>query len=99
MKKVISRAHFYEWLQENSDNYETIMLPSQLSINIEKETYTTSSDSITINQILNAKDISYPVLCVIQKKAARIHQEDNELLELRAKIIKKIDYFWIYEIQ
>jgi len=88
-----------EWLQANSDNYETIMVPSQLSINLQKETYTTSSDSITINQILNAKDISYPVLCVIQKKAARVHQEDNELLERRAKIIKKIDYFWIYEIQ
>ena len=88
-----------EWIQENSDNYETIMVPSQLSINIDKETYTTSSDTITINHILNTKDISYPVLCVIQKKAAKIHQEDNELLELRAKIIKKIDYFWIYEIQ
>ena len=88
-----------EWLQENSDNYETIMVPSQLSIDLKKKTYTTSSDSITINQILNAKDISYPVLCVIQKKAARVHQEDNELLERRAKIIKKIDYFWIYEIQ
>ena len=88
-----------EWLQENSDNYETIMIPSQLSINIQKKTYTTSSDTITINQILNTQDISYPVLCVIQKKGAKIHQGDNELLELRAKIIKKIDYFWIYEIQ
>ena len=88
-----------EWLQENVDNYGTIMVPSQLSINIQKKTYTTSSDTITINQILNTQDISYPVLCVIQKKAAKIHQEDNELLELRAEIIKKIDYFWIYEIQ
>ena len=75
------------------------MVPSQLAINIQNKTYTTSSDTITINQILNTQDISYPVLCVIQKKAAKIHQEDNELLELRAKIIKKIDYFWIYEIQ
>ena len=88
-----------EWLQENVDNYETIMVPSQLSIDIQKKTYTTSSDTITINQILNTQDIRYPVLCIIQKKAAKIHQEDNELLELRAEIIKKIDYFWIYEIQ
>ena len=88
-----------QWLEENATNYETIMIPSQLAIDTKERTYTTSSDSITINEILNTQDISYPVLCIVQKKASRIHQEDNELLESKAKLIKKIDYFWIYEIQ
>jgi len=88
-----------QWLEENAENYETIMIPSQLAINLERRTYTTSSDSITINQILNTQDISYPVLCIVQKKASKIHQEDSDFLEFKAKLIKKIDYFWIYEIQ
>lgn len=88
-----------QWVQENAANYEAILAPSQIAINIKERVYITSSDSITINEILNNQDISYPVLCIVQKKASKIHQLDNELLESKAKLINRIDYFWIYEIQ
>ncbi|SVB18176.1 uncharacterized protein METZ01_LOCUS171030, partial [marine metagenome] len=50
------------------------------------------------NDVLLARKVTYPVLCIVQKSAAHIFKEDEVLLETNGQLINKIGYFWIYEI-
>jgi hypothetical protein len=87
-----------QWLAKNGDNYDLILSPNQISIDIPYKTLSVSGDTLTVKELLTGRKITYPVLCVIQKTAAKVHKEDEIFLSTNGKVIKKIGYFWIYEI-
>jgi len=85
------------WLAENSSEYELVLAPFQTAIDV-PDKILSMSDVFTINDVLLARKVTYPVLCVVQRSAARISEEDEVLLEANGQLINKIGYFWIYEI-
>jgi len=87
-----------QWLAKNGDNYDLILSPNQISIDIPYKTLSVSGDTLTVEDLLLGRKITYPVLCVIQKTATKVHKEDQMFLSTKGKVIKKIGYFWIYEI-
>ena len=87
-----------QWLAKNGDNYDLILSPSQISIDIPYKTLNVSGDTFTVENLLSGRKISYPVLCILQKTAAKVHKEDQTFLSTNGKVIKKIGYFWVYEI-
>ena len=87
-----------QWLAKNGDNYDLILSPSQISIDVPHKTLNVSGDTLIVKNLLAGRKITYPVLCVIQKTAAKVHKEDENFLSTNGTIINKIGYFWIYEI-
>ena len=86
-----------QWLAENSSEYELVLAPFQTAIDVPSEILS-MSDVLTINDVLLAKEVTYPVLCIVQRSAALIFKEDEVLLETNGQLINTIGYFWIYEI-
>ena len=86
-----------QWLAENVSEYELALAPFQIAIDIPDEILS-MSDVFTINDVLLAREVTYPVLCIVQRSAARVFEEDEVLLETNGQLINKIGYFWIYEI-
>ena len=86
-----------QWLAENASEYELALAPFQIAIDIPDEILS-MSDVFTINDVLLARKVTYPVLCIVQRSAAHIFKEDEALLEANGQLINKIGYFWIYEI-
>lgn len=85
-----------QWFTKESAHYETVIAPAQVAIGLPKNSL--CSNHFTINDLLSSKGVTYPVLCILQKSAARTHEEDDIFLRSNGKFIKKIGYFWIYEI-
>ena len=85
------------WLAENSSEYELALAPFQTIIDV-PDKILSMSDVFTINDVLLTRGVTYPVLCVVQRSAARIFEEDEALLEANGQLINTIGYFWIYEI-
>ena len=86
-----------QWLAENASEYELALAPFQIAIDVPDEILS-MSDVFTINDVLLARKVTYPVLCIVQRSAAHIFKEDEALLETNGRLINKIGYFWIYEI-
>ena len=85
------------WLAENASEYELALAPFQIAIDVPSKILS-MSDVFTINDVLLARKVTYPVLCIVQRSAARVFDEDEALLETNGRLINKIGYFWIYEI-
>ena len=85
------------WLIKESSRYETVLAPPQVAIGLPKKSLVASSH-FTINNLLSSSEIRYPLLCILQRTAAINHPEDDIFLKDNGKFIKKIGYFWIYEI-
>ena len=85
------------WLAENSSEYELALAPFQTIIDV-PDKILSMSDVFTINDVLLTREVTYPVLCVVQRSAARVFEEDEALLEANGQLINTIGYFWIYEI-
>jgi hypothetical protein len=86
-----------QWLAENASEYELALAPFQIAIDVPSKILS-MSDVFTINDVLLARKVTYPVLCIVQRSAAYIFKEDEVLLEANGQLINKIGYFWIYEI-
>jgi len=87
-----------QWLNENSASYKTVIAPVQVIVNFPKKSLIASNSSLTIEDVLSEREITYPLLCIVQKSGAVIHKEDNLFLRMRGKLINKIGNFWIYEV-
>ena len=85
------------WLAENISEYELALAPFQTIIDVPDEILS-MSDVLTINDVLLAREVTYPVLCIVQRSAAHIFKEDEALLGTKGQLINTIGYFWIYEI-
>ena len=86
-----------QWLAKNTSEYELTLAPFQTIIDV-PDKILSMSDVFTINDVLLARKVTYPVLCIVQRSAAHIFKEDEALLETNGQLINKIGYFWIYEI-
>jgi hypothetical protein len=86
-----------QWLAENISEYELALAPFQTAIDVPSEILS-MSDILTINDVLLARKVTYPVLCIVQRSAAHIFKEDEALLKANGQLINKISHFWIYEI-
>ena len=86
-----------QWLAENASEYELTLAPFQIAIDVPSKILS-MSDVFTINDVLLARKVTYPVLCIVQRSAARVFEEDEALLETNGQLINKIGHFWIYEI-
>ena len=85
------------WLAENISEYELALAPFQTIIDVPDEILS-MSDVLTINDVLLAREVTYPVLCIVQRSAARVFEEDEALLGTKGQLINTIGHFWIYEI-
>ena len=74
-----------------------MLAPFQTAIDV-PDKILSMSDVFTINDVLLARKVTYPILCIVQRSAAHIFKEDEALLETNGQLINKIGYFWIYEI-
>ena len=86
-----------QWLAEKASEYELALAPFQIAIDVPSKILS-MSDVFTINDVLLGREVTYPVLCIVQRSAARVFEEDEVLLETNGQLINKIGYFWIYEI-
>ncbi|TRZ95492.1 hypothetical protein D4R78_03490 [bacterium] len=86
-----------QWLKQEKLPYELILSPAQIAIDIPVKTMITSN-ILRVSELLEKKEVSFPLLCVMQSQAANYYPEDYILLKDKGRFIKTIGYFWFYEI-
>jgi len=86
-----------QWLKQEKLPYGLILSPAQIAIDIPAKTMITSN-ILRVSELLEKKEVSFPLLCVMQSQAANYYPEDYIFLKDKARFIRAIGYFWFYEI-
>jgi 4-amino-4-deoxy-L-arabinose transferase-like glycosyltransferase len=86
-----------QWLKQEKLPYGLILSPAQIAIDIPVKTMVTSN-IFRVSELLEKKEVGFPLLCVMQSQAANYYPEDYILLKDKGRFIRAIGYFWFYEI-